>query len=123
MRTYARAENEIIPQSIITWSVLGKKCASKEVCCNDLNSAFVDQLSLQEWELEEWDENHAKFAFFMKTVELETSFGSMPAGKYKAKGLRNSESTGFQQCVPRDLLHTRGQVWIAVIAVISAIDH
>ena len=28
----------------------------------------------------------------------------------------------FQQCVPRDLLHTRGQMWIAVIAVISAID-
>jgi len=36
--------------------------------------------SLQEWELEEWDENHAKFAFFMKTVELEISFGPVPAG-------------------------------------------
>ena len=78
----------------------GKKCTSEEVCCNDLNSAFVDRRSLQEWELEEWDENHAKFAFFMKTVELETSFGPVPAGEYKAKGLRNSESTGLLAMCP-----------------------
>ena len=93
MPRYARVENEIIPHSIITGSVLGEKCRSEEVCCNDLNCAFVDRLSLQEWELEEWDENHAKFAFFMKTVELQISFGPMPAGK--------GTSTKYFHCLTR----------------------
>lgn len=37
--------------------------------------------SIQEWNLEEWDESRAKFTFFMKTVELVALFGPLPDGK------------------------------------------
>ena len=93
---------------------IGKiKCTSEEVCCNDLNNAFVDRLSLQEWKLEEWDENHAKFAFFKKTVSLEASFGPLPAGKgkYKVSGLCNGEGTGLPAIRPAgSFAHSRPNV-------------
>jgi len=37
--------------------------------------------SIQEWELEEWNEQHAKFTFLKETVELLVLFGPENASK------------------------------------------
>ena len=47
----------------------------------------------------------------MKTVELETSFGPVPAGEYKAKGLHSSESTGLPaMCLAGSFAYSRPNV-------------
>ena len=44
--------------------------------------SFCYCFSIQEWSLDEWNEERAKFTFLKDTVEMLVTFGSQTASKY-----------------------------------------